>query len=231
MRPVNKWRVGFRYTNAQGQPIVITKKYKPHQEAGEPLVDNIGQYCSYCEVFSSDLQVEHVIPVKQIEDRQINTRALTKYDWSNFLLVCARCNGKSCKTDTYVYPQKILLPQHTDTYHPLVYKNSGEVVVNTNCSPTVQQKAQSLIDLVKLNRGLYEKPRDFRTRLRRQAWTKAERNKKKYAKNPCPAMMTNLIELATERGFFSVWHTVFQDYPKVQAALRAAFPNTKENYF
>ncbi|MFK7796181.1 MAG: HNH endonuclease [Aureispira sp.] len=231
MRPVSKWRVGFRCKNAQGQPIVITKKYKPHQEACEPLVDNIGHYCSYCEVFSSDLQVEHVIPVKQINDPQVYTGDLTKYDWPNFLLACARCNGRSNKAATYVYPTQILLPHHTDTYHPLVYKDSGEVVVNTRCNTTIQQKAQNLIDLVKLNRAPDEKPRDFRTRLRRQAWTKAEHHKKNYAKNPCPKMITHLIELATERGFFSVWYTVFQDYPNVQAALRAAFPNTNEDYF
>jgi uncharacterized protein (TIGR02646 family) len=231
MRPVSKWQIGFSYQNAQGQQIVIKKQYKEHGKAGEPLVDNIGLYCSYCEVFSSDLEVEHVIPVKQIEDTRVNTRTLTKYDWSNFLLACARCNGASCKSDTYVHLSKILLPHHNDTYHALIYRESGEVVVNPTLSAINQPKAQKLIDLVKLNRAPDEKPRDYRTRLRREAWSKAEHNKKKYAKNPCPAMIDNLIELATERGFFSVWHTVFQDYPEVQAALRAAFPNTNKQYF
>ncbi|MGH1337191.1 MAG: hypothetical protein ACRBFS_13795 [Aureispira sp.] len=231
MRPVNKWLANHRYTNEQGDRVTIAATYDPHQGAGEPLVDNIGQYCSYCEVFSSDLQVEHVIPYQQINDPQQNTGSLTKFDWKNFLLGCARCNGKSCKTDTYVYHAKILLPHRNDTYHALLYKESGEVFVNPTLSAANQKKAAALIDLVKLNRELCEKPRDYRTRLRRNAWTKAVKYKVKYERNPIPAMRDFLVEFALERGFFSVWHTVFQDHPKVQAALRAAFPGTNENYF
>lgn len=231
MRPVNKWSASYSYINEQGDRVTITATYEPHQEAGEPLVDNIGQYCSYCEVFSSDLQVEHVIPYQQINDPWQNTGSLTKFDWGNFLLGCARCNGRSCKTDTYVYLPRILLPHRNDTYHALEYKESGEVFVNLTLSAIDQRKATALIDLVQLNRAPYEKPRDYRTRYRRNVWTYAVKQKVKYENNPIPAMRDSLVEFALQRGFFSVWYTVFQDHPEVQEALRAAFPGTNESYF
>lgn len=231
MRPVKKWLPSFQYQDEQGNIQTIRAIYNPYGDAAEPLEKNIGLYCSYCEVFSSDLQVEHVIPYQQIEDKFSNTGSLSKYHWNNFLLGCARCNGKSCKTDKYVYLPQILLPHRNDTYHALVYRESGEVFVNSTLSASNQNKAQALIDLVKLNRDIGEKSRDYRTRLRRNAWTLATKQRGNYEKNPSPEMLNNLVELARQRGFFSIWHTVFQDHPKVQAALRAGFAGTHEVYF
>jgi 5-methylcytosine-specific restriction endonuclease McrA len=57
MRPVTKWtwpQVG----GAQ-------KSYNPHTIAKTDLELNFDTYCSYCEVFSSDLEVEHVISRNQ----------------------------------------------------------------------------------------------------------------------------------------------------------------------
>ncbi len=67
------------------------KSYKPYTKANNDLEANLGSYCSYCEVFSSDLEIEHVI-----SQDQDDTLA---HDWDNFLLACGKCNGKGGKSN------------------------------------------------------------------------------------------------------------------------------------
>ena len=74
MRPVNKGE----YTDCN-----------PYQDARNPLIDRIGDYCSYCEL-AKELAVEHVVP---------HTKGGEKYKWENFLLGCQHCNGSSNKSN------------------------------------------------------------------------------------------------------------------------------------
>jgi hypothetical protein len=54
----------------------MNRIYKRHSLAKVGLENNIGYYCSYCEVFSADLEVEHVISQHQ--------HAALKCNWDNF---------------------------------------------------------------------------------------------------------------------------------------------------
>jgi len=99
MRPVKKWSIGHEYTDNQQANHTISKLYKPYGNACVHLQHNIGTYCSYCEVRHSDLQVEHVVCQDQMKKGLKNPSAYTPYDWDNFVLACARCNGNSTIKD------------------------------------------------------------------------------------------------------------------------------------
>ena len=81
MRPVEKWTVG--HTTSEG--FVVVSTYDPHTHANGILHKNLGDFCSYCEVFSSDLEVEHIVPTYR--------NGILRTQWTNFLLACGRCNG------------------------------------------------------------------------------------------------------------------------------------------
>lgn len=64
MRPVEKFPVG-RDIEVDGQQIKIQSDYPHYQDAKPLLADNLGEYCSYCEIPVQDfraLAVEHVQP-------------------------------------------------------------------------------------------------------------------------------------------------------------------------
>ena len=79
MRPIEKWAVG--HTTPKG--IIISDTYDPHTEANPLLHNNLDHFCCYCEVFSADLEGEHV--VSQSNDGTLRTK------WKNLLLACGRC--------------------------------------------------------------------------------------------------------------------------------------------
>ncbi|MFM9947525.1 MAG: HNH endonuclease [Saprospiraceae bacterium] len=88
MRPVDKWPVG--QTNPPNGVTILTQ-YNPHGSANPLLQENLDSFCSYYEIFSSDLEVEHII--------SINQESARKTEWDNFLLACGRCNGKDNKSN------------------------------------------------------------------------------------------------------------------------------------
>ena len=57
-----------------------------YPEAREPLMDDLGRFCSYCEQkLTETIAVEHVAPKENYP--------LTSVAWSNFLLCCRSCNS------------------------------------------------------------------------------------------------------------------------------------------
>lgn len=241
MRPVKKWKPDKEYSDDKGHKHVIKKKYNPYGNACIHLQNNIGMYCSYCEVPHPDLKVEHVVSIDQMENDP--TIAITKYDWDNFLIACERCNGNSnikdkagnvigsCKSNKKVDENTIALPHRVNTYHCLDYRESGEVFVKEGLYKPAAKIAQALIDLVDLNREEGLKPRDRRTELRRNTWDTATWYLSLYEDNDLGSQPIGIIKKhAKDKGFFSIWYTVFQDHPEVQQALVQAFPGTNTDY-
>ncbi len=234
MRPVAKWRIGHVYTTKKDGTVTITELYSPYGDAYDHLVNNIGLYCNYCEAPGSYFEIEHVVPKSQILSNRHDTGSLTEESWENLLLACAHCNsGTGCKGQKIVDLENILLPHRNNTYEILDYKEGGGVMLKEDLSPTARLKAQALIDLFSLDRNpdTAGVKRDHRLFLRSQVWDLAEATKAMYEKNRVDEMIAYIIITAKPCGFFSVWHTVFQDHPEVQTALRAAFPGTNEDYF
>ncbi len=64
-----------------------SKKLSPlYGKARGPLINNLGQYCSYCEIpLATSLAVEHMLPKSDFP--------LLALVWENFLLACPLCNS------------------------------------------------------------------------------------------------------------------------------------------
>lgn len=64
---------------------IVEKLTEIYQQSKVDLEDNIGRYCSYCEIISNDLAVEHIVPKAPYPLKMI--------EWDNFLLGCKGCNS------------------------------------------------------------------------------------------------------------------------------------------
>lgn len=213
MRPVDK----SLYTENEN-------RYEPYGDAKDDLIAALGPFCSYCERhgYSSALDVEH------IEDKHNNVRK--KYDWDNFLLACKNCNPiKGTKPIDF---DNILLPHLDDTFSVLSYLESGLVEANKNLSKETQDKTMKLIELVGLDR-IPGHPdysyKDKRWKDRMNAWNLAVRYRKKYSSQKCD--IDTIIDLAKEKGFWSVWMTVFDSYADVKNQLVMSFKGTRTELF
>lgn len=217
MRPVEK--------SAWPQVGAANKSYNPHTIAKPDLEDNIGTYCSYCEVYSSDLEVEHVI-----SQHQDNT--LT-HNWNNFLLACGRCNGKNNKSNQAVDLAGMHFPHRNNTMISFEYLEGGLVQVNPLLTGNSKAHAEATLKLV----GLDKRPghpkyslNDRRWTDRRVAWELA----KKYLvdfESGNGLTAEHIVAFATQRGFFSVWFSVFKNHDNIKELLVNAFQGTANNCF
>ncbi len=230
MRPVQKFNIGHVLSDGQ----LVTANYNPYGKANPILQENLGSYCSYCEVFSSDLEVEHVISKNQ--DRNLET------SWSNFLISCGRCNGRDNKTNKHVDFSRLYMPHLNNSLLPYEYKEGGVIAINSDLNDTQKEKAQNTFNLLGLDKypgnpnypptSKYPQgfpPGDKRWEHRRKAWDIAVCKRTDYENNIIFAR--NIAEFATQRGFFSVWFTVFNAHIEVKQQLIIAFNGTAINCF
>ncbi|MCC6460181.1 MAG: HNH endonuclease [Saprospiraceae bacterium] len=234
MRPVAKWSVGQTFTRNGNQETVSTN-YNPYGNANPVLQLNLGDYCSYCEVFSSDLEVEHVVAKHQDDSK--------KTEWDNFLLACGRCNGRDNKSNKHVDLNDIYLPHSHNTLFIFEYKEGGLIDVHSQVGrPDQITKAKALLDLVGLDKypGNPKYPpsqthpmgfpeNDKRWEGRRTAWEKAKRKLEVFEKGDIDA--DAVAKFARERGFFSVWLSVFHAHPVVKQAMISLFTGTEPTCF
>ena len=122
-------------TGNDDRPVVFPQ----YRHAKGPLVERIGEYCSYCER-PGDLHVEHVVP-------KCEAPALER-EWSNFLLGCVNCNSR--KSDRNTSRVGYLWPDSDDTFGAFVYRSGGRVSVNERLVEGEHRKASALSDLVGL---------------------------------------------------------------------------------
>jgi len=219
MRPVLK--------SAWPQDNGANKSYKPHTIAKPDLESNLHTFCSYCEVFSSDLEVEHVI--SQNQDSTLAN------DWNNFLLACGCCNGRGNKSNQFVDLATMHFPHRNNTLLSFIYKEGGLVEVNPALPGKSFDNAQRTLKLVGLDKYLgnpgYPKlnPNDTRWSHRRRAWENAKKYLPFYESGNLTAKQ--IADFAIERGFFSVWFTVFEAHPDVKKCLIDSFVGTHQNSF
>jgi uncharacterized protein (TIGR02646 family) len=223
MRPVEKWNVGDP-DGASGQ---ISHSYIPHGSAASVLIRNLGYFCSYCEVFDSSPQIEHVVPVIQDRSKQ--------HEWANFLLACSRCNGADNKGSKPVVVEELYLPHLNNTLLPFVYLEGGKVQVREGLGPEQRRRAEKTMKLIGLDKypGNADypshNPRDKRWEHRRKAWEVATRKLSAYLSGNLSAQA--IAEFAHQKGFFSVWYTVFKAHQAVVRELIDVFEGTKAHFF
>ncbi|MBL1353604.1 MAG: HNH endonuclease [Zetaproteobacteria bacterium] len=211
MRPVDKSLFSTNKTT-----------YNPYGSARTDLIDALGGYCNYCERqgFATALEVEH------IQDKK--TYDLLKNDWSNFLLSCKNCN--TCKSTKGI--ENTFLPDRDNTYEIFTYLESGYIQVDPSLDSPAKEKAQALIDLVRLdrmpNRNGY-KGKDTLWQERKSGWEISQRYLCKYKKDDCD--VETIKDLVLNGGFWSIWMKAFKDFPEVQKELVASFLGTNKGYF
>lgn len=213
-----------------GWPLVggTPKSYNPHTKAKPDLEDHLGCYCSYCEVFSSDLEVEHAVSRNQ--DNSLS------HNWDNFLLACGRCNGRDNKSNKNVDLTTTHFPHRNNTILSFRYEEGGFVQVNPELGGTMSyQHAKNMLDLVGLDK-IPGNPRypnlnknDSRWRHRRVAWEWAVKYLPKYEDGRLSAC--EIAEFAAQKGFFSVWFSVYNSHNDVKKALIESFIGTAINCF
>jgi len=219
MRPVVK--------SACPQENGVNKVYKPHTKAKGDLETHLACYCSYCEVFSSDLEVEHVI--SQHQD------ATLKHNWDNFLLACGRCNGKDNKSNKPVDFVSMHMPHRNNTFLSLKYLEGGYIVVNPDLVALAHTKATNLLNLICLDKSpsnpMYPNfnENDTRWKHRRLTWEKAKDYLSYYEAGIVGVDL--IIDYALAKGFFSVWFTVFREHANFKRLLIESFTGTAESCF
>jgi hypothetical protein len=215
MRPVDKGASPGNFTD--------------YPEARDPLIERIGDYCSYCERPLSDPEVEHQEPKS---DPQYAHKAL---DWTNFLLSCPTCNRQKWDTDPRKDP--IYFPDEANTAYAFYYDQaSNAICARFDVAKHLNEHAtaERTINLMNLNRRLDSMGReDRRWKKRKEAWKVAERARNRHVANlPIDTKdIESIRELALKTGFFSVWLTVFANESAVCNDLIAAFVGTRRTCF
>jgi uncharacterized protein (TIGR02646 family) len=204
------------------------KIYAQYGDAIEDLKSRLGSYCSYCErQVSASLAVEHVIP-KSLHPE-------LEREWNNFLLGCTNCN--SLKSDREVEIDNFIWPDRDNTLLALIYSKGGFVRLADNLNNEQKTKAQALLDLVGLQRHPAQgwvKParKDKRWQDREESWATAEKCRDLFETlEQADAAKVLVLEVAKSNGFFSVWMTVFNDYPDLKKELIKLFPGTAISCF
>lgn len=191
--------------------------FSDYRHAAPYLKVQLGSYCSYCERWlASSLAVEHKSP-KSIDPKK-------ELDWENFLLACANCN--SSKQTTPFVEGQYLWPDIDNTFDALTYSENGSVKPNPLAAQVVQNRAQALLNLVGLDKAPKDAETCIRMKQRREAWGKAVHLKSLYRNNSLAMNAETLCLVAKERGFWSVWMTVFADDLGICRHLEESFPGT-----
>lgn len=215
MRPVNKsvWK---------DDPIGTRKIYSPYRTALQDLIDNLGDFCSYCElqVYEISLDVEHV------DDKHNNPAR--EEDWDNFLLACKNCNSiKGTKSIIYL---NLVFPHIQNTYKIFSYLTAGVISINSALPAPVQQRVQNLIDLVGLDRlpgNPHYSLKDKRWQYRMNTFTLASRYLNDYKKGN--VKVQTIVDLALSKGFWSIWMQIFKGETAVEDELIDSFKSTFKN--
>lgn len=208
MRPVNK-----------GAAPAVYAKYR---DAGSDLQARLGDYCSYCErQIETNLAVEHIQP-------KLHVPALST-DWGNFLLGCVNCN--SCKGHAQIVLSEYFWPDADNTLRAFDYVRGGVIQPAAALPVGMAVKAQATIALTGLDRypgspGGAPTSADQRWLRRQQAWENAERCRARLAACDTAQVRELVVEVATGRGEFSIWWTVFAHDVDMRRRLREAFSGT-----
>ena len=211
MRPINKGK--------------NNKKFKKYPDAKPDLTERLGNYCSYCEMrLPASLAVEHVQP-KVIHPE-------LRLEWDNFLLGCTNCN--STKGDSKIKVEEYLWPDKDNTFLAFVYNEGGRITVNSKLDEKQRKCAQSILDLVGLQKqpgviGL--KNTDYRWRDRKEQWDAATRAFERLKNNDTKALREQIVETAYGGGHWSIWMTVFKNDGDMLKRFIDKFPGTSMECF
>lgn len=199
--------------------------FTDHKDARDPLIQRIGDYCSYCEnALPSGIDVEHVRPKSLNPDVALN--------WPNFLLACGHCN--SIKGHQAITIGDYFWPDTDNTSRAFKYELDQPPSVGGALGDSACAAAQRTLELTGLDRAPGHpdySDRDRRWFKRKEVWGVALLSFQMLQENDTPFMRQTIVFTAQSRGFWSVWMTVFQHDHDMRRRFIAAFPGTAVTCF
>jgi uncharacterized protein (TIGR02646 family) len=211
-------------------PSPINGDFTKYRDAFPYLASRLGTYCSYCERrLQTMLHVEHIQPKSLPAYEHLEGR------WDNFLLSCVNCNSPKGTTDVII--NDYLLPDRDNTSAAFIYHENGHIDVSQSLGPAIQAKAHATLRLVGLNRTSANARSSNellvaldRISQRREVWLQAVKAKEDISSDPENDLLVSyVIKLALQTGFFSVWMEVLGDDAALRSRLIDAFPGTRES--
>lgn len=210
------------------------QKFKEYREATPVLEKRIGSYCSYCEF--------PIVHVPELEHVVSKTKGGEINDWDNFLLGCKYCNSRKNANIDLKNRDEYLWPHEYNTFMAYTYTNGIPKVNSNKIENDIAEKAENLFKLVKLDNIPYGKEKDKRFEKRYETMNNAHESRAawdRYSSMQETAEVRELkegwleqtINLAKEKGFFSVWMEAFQDIPLIRNRLIDAFAGTNRKCF
>ena len=199
--------------------------YNRYDHARDDLFQQIGMYCSYCEMPIQNMaEVEHVIPLDN---------GGAELDWGNFLPACKYCNtsksNRNLTRDNYFWPDR------DNTLRAFLYSQGIQISPALNLTIIETACARATIDLCKLDRqpGSDNPPteRDTRWMGRDRAWNIAIDSLINLNEVPNEKMENQIVLTAIGTGYFSVWMEVFHEERSIRQKLIEAFPGTAQDCF
>jgi uncharacterized protein (TIGR02646 family) len=201
-------------------------QFKEYGDARPALLEQLGPYCSYCEMpIHNQPAVEHVQPKSKVPELELF--------WCNFLLACAYCN--STKGDQDVRLRDYFWPDQDNTFRAFVYVD-GKVSPAPGLGETETSCAQRTIELTGLDKypGAPRPPSatDRRWSMRNEAWGMARHSRMRLQRKPDNAdMREQIVDTAKATGFWSIWMTVFADDADMRRRFIEAFKSTSPDCF
>ena len=214
-----------------------TTDYSDYRNAKTALISRISSgmingiklksYCSYCErAIDTNLAVEHIEP----KDGTYGKPHLIGR-WDNFLLACVNCN--STKGSKEIIFSDIYLPDRDNTFLAFDYQADGNIKPSSN----TDMRAISTLALVGLNKELRETYdadgfliAQDRASQRLNIWGLAKSSLDDYLLDTGNQPVKNLIvKNMILGGFFSIWMTVFKNYPEMKLLFITAMSGTSES--
>ena len=228
MRPLATWKAGDVLPD--GTRI---KEHYPANEYGQAtkaLEENFGTYCSYCEQWTVNVELEHVVPKSQAIQQKSPKLAS---NWNNFLLACRTCNGPGNKGSQEVQMEDYLWPHLHNTQYAYVYGEGGTATVNPSLPDQEKVKAQNMLNLIGLQKteNYSQLSGNDRRRLssRRQDWEQALLKLADYEAGVLKS--PEALAKYARKDCFSIWYSVFAKHTEVRLALIAIHRGTASHCF
>lgn len=208
----------------------VRRSFDDYAHARPYLTNQMGDYCSFCEMQLPAVAVEHI--------RHKDGNPTLECEWDNLLLACPSCNStKGVKVDTVADVLARLWPHQDRTFDVFVYTSGGAVHLAPSNDPMLAARAKLTEEMVGLTRrpgaGLTEEQvrrgSDNRWKKRREAWDMAIAARTTLLETDTAGVRSLVLANARATGFWSVWMTVFRDDVQMQHALCEAFRGTAKD--